>query len=186
MKEVYLLLHLREYSDGTGADSKLLGAYSSLEEIEKVMPHYLEQEGFRDYPDGFRIDKYELDEYSDWNEGFVIGKNIPLWAEGKELQEGEAPENFARRLCKERYGDKYITVNQGEFDALMQYGKKRKVYVLWHEYRDASGEEITKCLGIYSSLELVEQAKDEYRTLPGFSDKQEGFFIDEFLVNRNQ
>ena len=49
MKEIYLLTHHRKYEDGSGSDIKLLGTYSSLEEIEKVLPHYRKQPGFCDY-----------------------------------------------------------------------------------------------------------------------------------------
>ncbi|MBP3194837.1 MAG: hypothetical protein J6M05_04145 [Cardiobacteriaceae bacterium] len=186
MKEIYLLTHHRKYEDGSGSDIKLLGTYSSLEEIEKVLPHYRKQPGFCDYPDDFVIEKYELDEQTDWNEGFILGKNIPSWASEEVAKQNETAEEFALRLYKEQYGKEPIRLSYSEFAALLEYAKKKKTYVLWHSYQNKHGKELTKCLGIYSNLELAEEAKARYATLPGFCDIPEGLYIDEFLINRNK
>lgn len=69
MQPVYVLHHLYEREDGQ-EDAKLLGVFSSeAVALEKVETYKL-LEGFRDYPEGFSIDKYLVD-HSYWSEGFT-------------------------------------------------------------------------------------------------------------------
>jgi len=72
MKSVFLLLHVRE--DGPDdEDIKAIGIYSTREKAEKTIDKYKKENlpGFKDYPDGFNITKYELDK-DHWTEGFGI------------------------------------------------------------------------------------------------------------------
>lgn len=62
------------------------------------------------------------------------------------------------------------------------------IYILWHtyEYIDSNGyEEMEqKFLGIYSTYELAEQARDRYYKLPGFCDyAKDCFFIEDTDVD---
>ena len=57
---VFLLWHTHEMPSGE-EDSKLIGVYSSEEMAVKAKERSLKQPGFRDIPDGFLIDKYEID-----------------------------------------------------------------------------------------------------------------------------
>jgi homoserine kinase type II len=66
MKRVYLLQHERS-DDG---DVKTLGIYSSEQEAASALDRLRGQPGFRDYPDGFTIGPYLLDEVY-WAEGFM-------------------------------------------------------------------------------------------------------------------
>ncbi|MCC8962090.1 hypothetical protein H8A95_07090 [Bradyrhizobium sp. Pear76] len=69
MNVVFLLWHSHEIGD-RGTDDKLIGVYSSEAEAEAAKARKLKYEGFRDEPDGFLIDKYELDrDY--WSEGYI-------------------------------------------------------------------------------------------------------------------
>lgn len=60
MQLVYLLLHRRPKYDNL-KDEKLIGIYSTKEKAEKVMKSYIELPGFRDYPNDFFLEEYELD-----------------------------------------------------------------------------------------------------------------------------
>ena len=66
---VYLLWHSRDVREGPTND-KLVGVYSTRAEAEAAIARKLPFDGFRDFPDGFLIDPYELDRDA-WSEGFV-------------------------------------------------------------------------------------------------------------------
>jgi len=68
MKSVYLLEHtVKDLEDST----KMLGIYSTQEEAEKAIKFLSDKPGFRDSPDDFLIDEYEIDKIS-WSEGFDL------------------------------------------------------------------------------------------------------------------
>jgi hypothetical protein len=86
---VYMVRHIRhaKFLDGSptqhrgedgeliwdeedGDDLKLLGVYATEEEAEARIQRARNQEGFRDEPDCFMIDEYQLGE-DFWTEGFV-------------------------------------------------------------------------------------------------------------------
>lgn len=69
MKKVYLLWHSHEFENGED-DAKLLGVYSSESIATKKINKYKTLPGFKENPDGFEIDKYEID-CDQWQEGFV-------------------------------------------------------------------------------------------------------------------
>lgn len=66
---VYLLEHVHESGDGT-QDVKTLGIYSSEASAKQAMETLVRQPGFRDVPDGFNIDAYEIDQFC-WQDGYV-------------------------------------------------------------------------------------------------------------------
>jgi hypothetical protein len=66
---VFLLWHIHAKPDGE-EDAKLIGVYSSQKKAEEARERVVSQPGFRDFPDGFQIDAYELDQ-DHWAEGFV-------------------------------------------------------------------------------------------------------------------
>ncbi len=68
MKTIYLLQHTR-VGCGMFEDVKVIGVFSSLQACEEVIEKLRLQPGFRDHPNGFSIDKLELDSFS-WKEGF--------------------------------------------------------------------------------------------------------------------
>ncbi len=61
---VYVLHHVHELEDDQ-EDTKLLGVFSSEATALKMIETYKLLEGFRDYPEGFSMDK------SYWSEGFT-------------------------------------------------------------------------------------------------------------------
>ena len=70
MNAVFLLWHSRELGDGE-TDDKLVGVYGSQAEAEAASTRKLAFPGFREHPDGFVIDRYELDKDA-WSEGFGV------------------------------------------------------------------------------------------------------------------
>ncbi len=67
MKTVFLLHHTREHEDHE--DIKLIGVFSTREAAEQAMYQTKNEPGFCDYPEGFEIDVYEIDQPG-WLEGF--------------------------------------------------------------------------------------------------------------------
>lgn len=67
MNDVYLLQHVREDDD---EHSKIIGIYRTNEDAEAAIERLRDQPGFRDYPKGFQIDRYQLDE-DNWIDGFA-------------------------------------------------------------------------------------------------------------------
>ena len=70
MKEsIFILWHVVELPDDA-SEVKMLGAYSSAQKAADAKANALALPGFRDYPDGFTIDEYRIDEVK-WAEGFI-------------------------------------------------------------------------------------------------------------------
>jgi hypothetical protein len=67
---VFLLWHNFEIELETDNDT-LIGVYSTKEKAERALGHASSLPGFSDYPDGFEISEYLLDQ-NYWPEGFVI------------------------------------------------------------------------------------------------------------------
>lgn len=69
MPSVFQLTHTREQPCGCD-DVKNLGTYSGQELGVKACARAMKLPGFRDHPDGFHLEKVELDR-DEWTEGFV-------------------------------------------------------------------------------------------------------------------
>jgi hypothetical protein len=69
MDHVYLLHHIRK-DDTYMDDAKLIGVYSSQTTADEAVNRLRYQPGFVDYPEGFHIEKYELNK-DHWVEGFI-------------------------------------------------------------------------------------------------------------------
>ena len=67
--DVFLLWHVHELPRGE-EDEKLIGVYSSRETAEDAKRRALSHPGFRGRPEGFQIDRYEIDQ-DHWTEGYV-------------------------------------------------------------------------------------------------------------------
>lgn len=71
---VFVLEHTRyedDNSDNDIEDSKLIGVFTSLEQAKAAIAQLTTQPGFKDYPNGFHIDEYPLDQIN-WSSGFVV------------------------------------------------------------------------------------------------------------------
>lgn len=65
MKYVYIIHHFNPKNN----DGKYIGAYSSYQEAQGIVEKYKGMKGFKDAPDHFYIDKYELNKMY-WSEGY--------------------------------------------------------------------------------------------------------------------
>ena len=66
--KVFVVQHEHE-RDGS-ADVKLIGVYATRAEADQARERLSAAEGFRDHPDGFSIDAYELGR-DHWTSGFA-------------------------------------------------------------------------------------------------------------------
>lgn len=66
-RTVYLVQHVRDPDDD--ADVKVIGVFSSEGAARQAVERARSRPGFSDHPDGFHIDRYELDA-DHWCEGF--------------------------------------------------------------------------------------------------------------------
>jgi hypothetical protein len=69
MRDVFLVHHIHQLSDGN-EDVKLLGVFSSEESAAHAVDCARKLPGFVEAPDGFSVDKYQIDKRT-WTEGFV-------------------------------------------------------------------------------------------------------------------
>lgn len=67
--EVYIVQHVHEFED-SHEDYKFIGVYSTRQKAEEAVSRLRTKDGFRNIPEGFEIDEYELDE-DHWTEGYV-------------------------------------------------------------------------------------------------------------------
>ncbi len=65
MKYLYILCHLNKKNE----DIKTIGKFTSLEKAKNVIEEYKQYKGFKDNPDGFFIDKYEINKLY-WQDGY--------------------------------------------------------------------------------------------------------------------
>ena len=57
------------------------------------------------------------------------------------------------------------------------------VFLLHHVHEFEDGSEDVKLIGVYSSLERAEVARQRVVSLPGFREHPEGFHVDRYLVD---
>lgn len=69
MTNVFLLFHTHDLGEGE-TDDKLIGVYASLADAQQAQARTAVLRGFRDAPEGFAIDPYEIGK-DHWSEGFV-------------------------------------------------------------------------------------------------------------------
>lgn len=71
MNNVFILQHERPETETSMEDVKFIGAYSSEAAALAAIERLKSLPGFRDFPNEFTIDAYELDK-DHWVEGFVV------------------------------------------------------------------------------------------------------------------
>jgi acyl-CoA-binding protein len=59
-----------------------------------------------------------------------------------------------------------------------------KLYLLQHVHEMSNEVEDTKLIGVYSSMQQAITAQDHLKSKPGFLDNQDGFFIDEYELDK--
>jgi hypothetical protein len=71
MKYAFLLWHTHGEDEAEKeANLKLIGVYSSEGEAEAAKARKLQYPGFRDTPDGFEVERLELNR-DQWSEGYI-------------------------------------------------------------------------------------------------------------------
>lgn len=153
---VYTLDHI--YTDETHTDSKRLGYFSDLKELEEVKAKAVRLSGFKMFPESFMIRKYILDKVN-WKDGFteVIGEI------GRDYQES---------------GD--------EVDATIVSVKKlglESVFCLSHIYTIHTHLDDERCIGIFSSYENGHNVMNELKDKSGFKDFADNFILEEVVLN---
>jgi homoserine kinase type II len=58
-----------------------------------------------------------------------------------------------------------------------------EAFVLQHTYEDENGNEETKLIGLYSTLEKANAVVERFKSLPGFQDYPDGFSVDHYRFN---
>ena len=79
MKSVFLLQHSYEMPDTGEQETKTIGIYSTREMAEKAIARLVKQPGFKDLPDYFNIDEYEVDK-DHWQDGFYTEGYDPRYS----------------------------------------------------------------------------------------------------------
>ena len=67
-KEVYIVQHSYELESGND-ETKIIGVFSSYQYAKEIVDQYITLPGFKERPNNFFIDKYEIDK-KHWDEGF--------------------------------------------------------------------------------------------------------------------
>jgi hypothetical protein len=68
--KVYLLWFVQEQDDREGCEL-LIGVYSSEAEAKAAIERVKGKRSFADFPEGFQIHAYQLDQ-DHWTEGFIV------------------------------------------------------------------------------------------------------------------
>jgi len=107
MKSVYILQHSYETSDTGEEKTKFIGVYSTKGKAQETVKRLSSQPGFKDFPDCFYIDEYEIDQDT-WIEGFVTEAYEPKYCVWRQDDNGNTflvkdrlTENDAFRLVRE-------------------------------------------------------------------------------------
>ena len=79
MKSVFVLQHSYEMSEAGEEETKFIGVYSSMDKAQSAVKRLSLQPGFKDFPDYFHIDEYEIDQ-DNWTEGFVTESYEPKYS----------------------------------------------------------------------------------------------------------
>jgi len=69
MKSVFILQHAYALSVAVEEETRFIGVYSSREKSQAVVERLSIQPGFKDFPNCFYIEAYEIDQ-DHWREGF--------------------------------------------------------------------------------------------------------------------
>jgi hypothetical protein len=67
--DVFILWHVHELESGD--DEKLIGVHQTEDDAKAVIDRLRSQPGFKDTPEGFQIDRYEINK-DHWTEGYVV------------------------------------------------------------------------------------------------------------------
>jgi hypothetical protein len=60
-----------------------------------------------------------------------------------------------------------------------------QAFLLWHVHEFPDGEEDAKLIGVYSTREKAEEARQRVASQPGFLDHPEGFQVCDYLFDQD-
>jgi len=136
----------------------MIGFVSTHDVANEVIERLLPRKGFCTWPNGFKIEPFALNSWG-WCDGFEVKQIRPVI--------GSIVIEFGgqRRSLDESF-------DSAEELFFLEHT---------HEFKDL---QIVRHLGVFSSFESAEQARQELRALPGFSITDGGFTIDKYIVDR--
>ena len=153
---VYALNHT--YTDDTQTDSKRLGYFNDLKDLEEVKEKAVTLPSFKLFPESFVVQKYILDKIN-WKDGFT-----------------EAIGELGRDYLE--HGDE---VDENIL-SIKELGSV-SIFSLSHMYTIHTYLDDERYIGIFSSLKNAENAIDELKDKPGFKDFSDDFNLCEVELN---
>ncbi|MDR6525698.1 hypothetical protein J2787_001068 [Chryseobacterium rhizosphaerae] len=153
---VYALEHV--YTDETHTDYKFLGYFDDIEKLLNAKENALALPGFRTYPDGLTIRKYEL--------------NKIHWQNGFDCVVGEIGRDYLKK-------EDVLTENSRSIKELnLQY-----VFQISHIYTIHTFLEDERTIGVFLDEDVAYKIIDDLKIKQGFSDYPEDFILSEFTLN---
>jgi len=163
-KIVYLLEH--SYTDLSEEDDssdnmKILGIFSSIENIENAIEYYITVNGFKEYPKDFKVTEMEVDKNNYDARDYSLSANIS---------------DVNGYMDDSEYADTAY---------------KFSIYLLQHymEYIEEDGERYSTTMhfGIYSSWENGQNAKKHYFSQPQFANlPNDTLFLDRYVLDQKE
>ena len=101
---IYFLTHERVLEKDL-IDKKYIGVFNTLNEVKKTKEKYLEYEGFRKFPEGFKIKKYNVNNGIE-NENF---KNIYLLGYHKKYKDGTEDNEILGFFSSNKKAKEYLS-----------------------------------------------------------------------------
>ncbi|MGL6127098.1 hypothetical protein [Chryseobacterium artocarpi] len=153
---VYALEHI--YTDETHTDCKFLGYFDDIELLGKAKENALTLPGFKTYPDGLTIRKYELNKIH-WQNGFnsVIGEI------GRDYLNEEDVINQESKSIKE--------LN-------LQY-----VFQVSHIYTINTFLDDERIIGVFLDEHQANETVNNCKMKDGFKDYPDDFIVGRFTLN---
>ena len=153
---IYTLEHI--YTDESHTACKLLGFFDDVEKLEQVKNCASELSGFKNYPKGFTIEKYEINKIH-WERGFnsVVGEI------GRDYLTESDP-----------IDETYLSVKELGLESVFSVSHSYTI----HRYLDDE-----RMIGVFSSREKAEQAVEDLKKQNGFILHPDDFDISELDLN---
>lgn len=153
---VYALEHI--YTDETHTGSKFLGYYDDLEKLNKAKEKALTLPGFRDYPDGMLIRKYEL--------------NKMHWQDGFDGVAGEIGRDYLNEEDQINENDRSIK------ELNLQY-----IFQVSHIYTIHTFLDDERIIGVFLDEQKANEVVDNCKKKEGFKNYPDDFIVGRFTLN---
>lgn len=153
---VYALEHI--YTDETHTNRKFLGYYDDLEKLEKDKEKALALPGFKDYPNGMVIRKYEL--------------NSIHWEKGFDSVVGEIGRDYLIKediICEESRSIKELN---------LQY-----IFQVSHIYTINTFLDDERIIGVFLDEKTTDKVIESCKKKDGFKNYPDDFIVSRFTLN---